>query len=127
MGNLGVFDDMIERKLLNLHTAYIAKVVSVSGSTAKIQPLGNVKAYGQKAKKQSPLSNVPIIQSARNKVTQKTISTGDKVAVLTPIKAGDVVVVVCCERNITDARKGINSTPVVGHHSMSDSVIVGIL
>jgi hypothetical protein len=127
MGNLRVFENIVENKLMNLHTAYLAKIVSVKGATAKIQPLGNVKAYGQKAKKQAPLSAVPIIQSARNKVTQKTISTGDNVAVLTPIKAGDIVIVVCCERNITDARKGINSTPVVGHHSMSDSVIVGIL
>lgn len=139
MGNLTVLENIMENKLLNLHTAYIAKVISTNGKTAKIQPLGNVKAYGQKAKKQAPLSNVPIIQSARNKVTQKSITyvtdvsnhiaskTTTNVAVLTPISAGDIVLVVCCDRNIADAQKGINSTPVIGHHSMSDSVIVGIL
>lgn len=118
-----IFEDMIHQKMMDMHTAYIAKVISTNGKTAKIQPLGNVKAYGEKAKKQSPLSSVPIINSARYKIKP---DAEDK-AVLTPIKAGDVVLVICCERNITEAKKGVNSTPVIGHHSMSDSVIVGIL
>lgn len=110
MGYGEVFNNMIEEKLLNMHTAYLAKVISTNGTTAKIQPLGNVKAYGQNAKAQSPLSNVPILKQARNEIT-----------------TGDIVLCVCCERSITDAKKGINSTPVIGHHSMSDSIIVGCL
>lgn len=135
MGYNTVINNIVEEKLMGLHTAYIAKVISTDGKTAKIQPLGKVKAYGEKAKTQSPLTKVPIIHSARNKVTQKSItylasssvSKTENIAVLTPIKAGDIVLVVCCERNISDAKKGINSTPVIGHHNMSDSVIVGIL
>ena len=119
---------MIDEKILSIHTAYLAKIISTNGSTAKIQPLGKVKAYGGKAQAQKPLTDVPIIHSARNKVTNKYISSVDEnLAVLTPLSAGDIVIVVCCERNITDAKKGINSTPVIGHHSKSDSVIVGIL
>ena len=53
MGYAGIFKDMINEELLSLHTAYIAKVLSTDGKTAKIQPLGNVKAYGKKAQKQS--------------------------------------------------------------------------
>lgn len=139
MGYGTVFQNMIDESLMNIHTAYIAKVISTNGTTAKIQPLGNVKAYGGKAKAQAPLSNVPILQQARNKVTSKQITyvysvenhTGrtktENFAVLTPISAGDIVLCVCCERNITDAKKGINSTPVIGHHSISDSIIVGVL
>ena len=139
MGYGTIFQQMIDEKLLNMHTAYVAKVISTNGITAKIQPLGNVKAYGGNAKAQAPLSNVPILQQARNKITSKTITyvysvsnhTGhtksEDVAILTPISAGDIVLCVCCERNITDAKKGVNSTPVIGHHSMSDSIIVGIL
>ena len=152
MGYGQVFENMIEEKLLDMNTAYLAKVISTDGKTAKIQPLGNVKAYGENAKKQSPLSNVPIIQSARYKMAMKersfvkdvsisttksydylTSATADtvketvNVIIPTAISKGDVVIVVCCDRDISEAKKGINSTPVIGHHSMSDSVIVGIL
>lgn len=123
MGYSKFLEAMIENKLMNLHTAYLAKVISVKGSTAKIQPLGNVKAYGESAKQQAPLSSVPIIQSARNKITVK----GETVKA-TPISAGDVVICLCCERDISNAKKGVNSTPAVNsRHSMSNSVIVGIL
>lgn len=46
---------------------------------------------------------------------------------VTPIAAGDIVICICGERNITDAKKGINNTPPAGHHSMSDAIIIGIL
>lgn len=139
MGYGEIFKNMIDEQLMSVHTAYLAKVISSNGTNAKIQPLGNVKAYGQNAKRQAPLSNVPILQQARNKVTSKTITyvesvsnhTGhtktQEIAVLTPISAGDIVLCVCCDRNITDAKNGVNSTPVIGHHSMSDSIIVGVL
>ena len=109
MGKFAAFENMINNKLLNLHTAYLAKVISLNESTAKIQPLGMTKAYGGKAQAQSVLSNVPILKH------------------ITEISAGDVVLCVCCERDITEAKKGNNSTPAIGHHSMSDSVIVGVL
>ena len=114
---------MIETKLLNLHTAYLAKVVSVKGNYAKIQPLGKVKAYDGVTKIQAPLSNVPIISSARNKL----IVTENAISEIKPIAAGDIVICVCCERDITEALKGKNDVPPVGHHSKSDSIIVGIL
>ena len=149
MGTFKAFENMIEKKLMNMHTAYLGKVLLVDGNTAKIQPLGMTKAYGEKAQKQSSLSNVPI---ATKKITTEKISVisetslnvekeGDTVknvslnvkrsditiAKETPIKAGDIVVCVCCERDISAAKKGVNTTPAIGHHSMSDSVIIGCL
>ena len=123
MGSLKVFENMIENKLLNLHTAYLAMVLSVNGNTAKIQPLGMTKAYGETAQKQSPLSNVLILNSAK----YKAVIEGEEIAQIKPISSGDIVLCVCCERDITEAKNGRNSTPAIGHHSMSDSVIVGIL
>ena len=104
-----VTEQMLNNKLLALHTAYLAKVVLVDENTAKIQPLGMTKAYGKAAQKQSPLSKVPIIKSAL------------------PVTKGDIVVCICCERNITEAKKGNNVLPPTGHHSMSDSIIIGVL
>ena len=128
MGNLKVFDNMIENKLLNLHTAYLAKVISSNGKTAKIQPLGMVRAIGESAKKQSPLANVPI---ATQRFVERTVNVGDGQTITVPqekpIAAGDIVVCICCERNITEAKKGKNVVPPIGHHSMSDSIIIGVL
>lgn len=152
MSGLNYIDDSIEKKLLDLHTAYLAKVLSVNGKYAKIQPLGKTKEIGKTAVTKAPLSNVPIVDSAKNKITTKDItfvskvslnvskSDGyvssvspnvttktEKVAVVKPIAAGDIVICVCADRDISEFKSGRNSTPSAGHHSLSDSVIVGIL
>ena len=140
MSGLSYFENIIESKLMMLHTAYLAKVLSTDGKTAKILPLGKVKAYGETAQDQKPLSNVPIIHSARWKMQEKELEyvtgiasgvTANKgktnVLVPTAISAGDIVLCVCCERDITEAKKGNNVVPALGRHSMSNSVIVGIL
>lgn len=123
-----VLDSLIEQKLLGLHTAYFAKVISVSGSMAKIQPLNMVKAAGQKAKKQAVLT-VPILPSA-HKHGWQTIYTeynSYSVPTLRSVESGDVVLCLCGERDISETRKGNFATPPLGHHRMSDSVIVGVV
>lgn len=135
MGSLGVFERIVEKKLLNMHTAYLAKVISSNGKTAKIQPLGMTRAYNEKAQAQSVLSNVPIACQKLKNHTYTVVTdpypnsrkTQITVAQVEPIAKGDIVVCVCCERDISEAKKGNNSLPAYGHHSMSDSVIVGVL
>lgn len=143
MGNMKYFENMINESLLSLNVAYIGKVLSYSNGKAKIQPLTMIKQYGKSAVKPSPLPNVPVIDSARYKLKSKTITavtgvsvSGDKanvtetkytVAEPVPIGAGDIVVCVCCDRDITETKNGNMATPPIGHHSMSDSVVVGIL
>ena len=138
MGSLKFFENMINARLLSLHTAYLAKVLSCNGNTAKIQPLGKVQAYGGEAQEQSPLSDVPI---ACTKIVSKNIEVVTSVSFdsneaettmlsipqVEPLAKGDIVICVCCERDISEAKKGKNTVPVEGHHSMSDSVIVGVL
>ena len=151
MHGMNYIDNAIEKKLLDLHTAYLAKVLSVSGTTAKIQPLGMTKMIGEKAQSKAPIT-VPIIKSAQHKIETKEITyvsdvslskskadgyvsdvtlnetkKTETIAVLKPIAKGDIVICVCADRDITEAKKGNNSVPSVGHHSMSDSVIVGVL
>lgn len=109
MGYLKYLDEIIETKLLGLHTAYLAKVISVSGKTAKIQPLGLYQNQDEKEEKQSVLTAVPFTKQ------------------VTDIKAGNIAVCICCERNITAAKQGKNVLPPVGHHQMSDSIIIGTL
>ena len=152
MGNMKFFEDLIDGRMLDMHVAYLAKVISTDGKTAKIQPLGLIKEYGEKAQKSAVLVDVPIIETARHTVKSEklTFLTDVKIkttqsngyltsatpectfetrnfAILEPLKAGAIVICVCCDRDITDAKNGKNATPKTGSHSLSDSVIVGVV
>jgi hypothetical protein len=128
-----VLNDLIEQKLLSLHTAFFAKVISVSGNNAKIQPLNMIKANGKQAKKQAVMT-VPILKNVRKFATKTvTITTemDDKFSITIPtvstISSGDIVYCACGEREITDNKKGKFSVPTTGHHRMSDAVIIGVI
>ena len=124
------FDEIVTKHLLDMSTAYLAKVIAVTSTTATVQPLGKVKQYGENAKKQAVVSNIPVLRNARNKIKRQTVTingTSYDLAVLTPIAAGDIVLCVVCDRDIAQALKGENSVPTTGHHSKSDSVVVGVI
>lgn len=113
-----VIKTMIENALMQTHTAFCGKVLSVSGGFAKVQPLNMVKAVGGKSQKQAVIVNVPIL-----KPTYKPDVSSEKY--VCDIKAGDTVFCVCAERDITETRKGKFALPVYGRHRLSDAVIVG--
>lgn len=147
MGMYKYLDEIMGNKLSGIHTAYLAKVLSVSGDTAKIQPLGLNQHADGTTSNQSVLTQVPIAQHVRHftlvkqsmsisdtwsgggSISPATHPTGDNVGHLKiePIRAGDIVVCICCERNISEAKKGVNSITPAGRHDMSDSVIIGLL
>ena len=152
MTMLSSIDNLIESKLLNLHTAYLATIISTNGTTAKIQPLNMFKQYGKAAEKLPAIPDVPILTHARWKtscekityVSDISINTKqangyitnislDKItktkdiAILQPLAEGDIVFCVCAERDISEAKNGNISVPTIGRHSLSDSVIVGVL
>jgi hypothetical protein len=134
MGNMSFFDAVVEKKLMDLHCGYIGRVVWTDGITAKVQPLGMIKQAGSNAAKaQAIVSDVPV--ACRYKFETKTLSyttgSGEKatqtVAVPKQIDKGDLVACLCADRNIAAARRGKNEVPPAGRHSISDSIIVGIL
>ena len=130
MGAMSFIDEIIDAKFLDLSTSYIAKVLSVSGAKATVRPLSKMKEYGSTAKAQADVPNVPILQNARNKITKKTVAIEGKnydLAVVTPLAKGDIVLCVVCDRDISQAIKGKSNVPAIGHHSKSDSVIVGVI
>lgn len=147
----GTIGNMVEEKLLNLHTAFIAKVISVqSESLCSVQPLDKIKAYGQKAKTQAVITHVPILNHVRHyslvkqSLTVKVSDTytgggsasispnphpsADNVGHLkvSPLKAGDIVLCVCAERDISSSVKGTSTTPPSGHHELKDAIVVGL-
>ena len=129
MGNMSFFNSLIERRLKDLHCGYIGKVVWTDGNTATVQPLGLYKETSNSAAKaQAVVSDVPV--ACRYKFTVKTIrcdSGSERVAVPVQIAAGDLVVCLCADWDITAARRGSNELPPAGMHDISDSIIVGIL
>ena len=144
MGNLKFFEELMESKLLDTHTAFVAKVVATDGKVATVQPLGYTKQYGKAAKEQANLIDIPVANGARYQYTlQKTtyvksIATSDghvtsvdydtkDFAVLTPLKAGDTVVCVCGERDISNAKSGVNAAVTVGRHSFSNAIVIAAL
>ena len=152
MSGASFISGAIEKKLLDLNVAFLAKILSINGETAKIQPLGMIKQVGETAKSKAPITNVPIIKSAQYKLTEKTLEYVSEVTISTtsadgyvtsvspnvtkkqenilvksPLGVGDIVFCVCADRDITEARNGKNSVPSIGHHPISDCVIVGVL
>lgn len=134
-------DDFVEQKLLDTHTAYIAKVVSVNGNRLNIQPLHMYKEYGTSASAYPVISNVPFIQ--RRFVVTDNIHTHDiadtslgdvSTAPYThnhevyeeEYSVGDIVLVVVCERDITNSLKGSIALPLTNsRHNLNNSVVIG--
>lgn len=104
---INVLKGMINNALMQTHTAFCGKVISVSGRTAKVQPLNMVKAVGGSAKKQAVIPDVPILQHVGT------------------VYKGDTVFCMCAERDISETRKGNFAIPVLGRHMLSSAVIVG--
>lgn len=134
MGSMAFIEALIEKKLLDLHCGYIGRVVSTDGKTATVQPLGLIKESGSASTKtQAVVSNVPV--ACRYKISTKTITYTDgngstrdqEIAVPVQIAKGDLVACLCADRDITEARRGNNAVPPAGRHSITDSIIVGIL
>lgn len=129
MGYMGFLNSAIEKKLRDLHCGYIGKVVWTDGVTATVQPLGLMKQTGGAAQAQAVVSNVPVASRYKFKAKQITDGNGNTVTVAEPIEiaAGDLVACLCADRDITEARRGNNELPPAGRHSITDSIIVGIL
>lgn len=137
MGN--VFDDIVEEKLMNLNTAFIAKVISMQGpNLCSVQPLDKIKAYGKDAKTQSVITRVPILNHVRryelvkqslSNTTPSSHPTAENEGHLRvkPLQAGDLVFCVCAQRDIASSVKGVSTVPPAGHHQIGNAVVVGWL
>ncbi len=115
---LKVIDNFIEEKLLNLHTAGLAKIVAVSDKTADIQPLSLIRPIGGIPQKQAVLNKVPILEH----VLYVSNQNGQQ-----PLAAGQVVMYMCCDREISQTKNGKINLPANGHHEIGNAVIIGRL
>lgn len=127
MGSYKYLDEILNNKLSNVHTAYLAKVLSTHDNTAKIQPLGLVQNADGTTSKQSVLTQVPICTNVKHYVTSGSSGSEPSNIQVQPLAAGDIVVCICCERDISQAKRGKNVLPPKGRFSQSDSIIIGVL
>lgn len=118
-------NNMINQRLMDTHTNFIGKIVSLEFNIAKVQPLTMVKVYGEKAKTAAVLVNVPILLPYKyvykvDEVTNELIGIEQQ-----ELNAGDTVYCGVCERDITEAKDGNLAAPSVGRrHNLSDSVLI---
>lgn len=125
MKNSNVFGDMILEQLMNTHVAFFGKVVKMNGpDECSVQPLDKIKAYGQAAKSQAVVSKVPILNHVRRMTLVERADHAGHLKV-EPLRAGDIVLCVCCDRDIASSRKGGSVVPPVGCHDLSNAVVVG--
>ena len=110
MGYLSVIQTIVENKVMDMHTAFLGKVLTYQDETATIQPLLSTKEKNEEAQPAAILLRVPVCRHAR------------------PLETGHLVCCICGERDITEARRGdIPTSSPTGHHSMSDAIVVGVL
>lgn len=149
-------DNMITNAVNNIHTAYLARVVRVNGNRATVQPLSRYQETGQQAAEQAVVSAF-ILNQAQHYLSTLTITpvtnvtptfqtqtidgvtftyvksvtpTTQSYTVVSsrPIQAGDTVLCVACERDISGQTFGQITTPDPSkNYSLSNSVIVGIV
>lgn len=131
--NGAVFTNLIDQKLLNLHTGFFAKVLSINGDmleerTAKVQPLNMVKPVGGEAQKQAVMT-IPVLRTAQKFKKRNVTVNNSTFSVVEPcgIEKGDTVYCLCAERDITETKKGKFAIPPLGHHKISDAVVIGVI
>lgn len=144
MQGMSIGHGQMEQALLRLHTAFLGRLVEFDegAGTASVQPITLTKPVNAVPVKQPLLKNIPVLANARYKLrymdppyckaqgSEGSITGNliqDKHITMEPMKAGDIVLCVTCERDITAARHGYSEVPTLGHHQQKDSIVVGVL
>ncbi len=115
---------IVDQRLLDIHTNYIANIVSIDINKVTVQPLNMIKAYGRKAQKAAVIGDIPIIMPYKyvymvDKETNKVKRIEQR-----ELETGDTVYCGVCDRDITEAKKGNISAMTGRHHNLSDSVVI---
>lgn len=125
-------ESLINGKLINIHTAFIGKVLTVNGNTARVQPLTYSKNISGELKEQTPVA-VYIPQNIKVKQETITYRTGQDsskaITVIAPdtITSGDIVYCGVSERDITAENLSGKIAKPTRHHDINDSVILAVL
>ncbi|MGY3186440.1 hypothetical protein [Lysinibacillus sp. TE18511] len=146
------FNGQQQSILMNLNTAMPCEVLAYDETKrrAKIQPLFQVKEYGQTESSLAPIENVPVIfqrykvhNNAPISITTDTaphaqysgtgehvhnvITFTESVEMIPDLRNGDIVQVIFNQRSIDEAMNGKNAFPGTARmFDIHDAVIVGV-
>ena len=116
--------NIIEQRLMDTHTNYLANIVSIDINKATVQPLNMVKIYGQKAQKTAVISDIPILIPYKYVYTVDKATNKVKSIEQEELEVGDTVYCGVSDRDITEAKKGNIAAVTNRHHNLSDSIII---
>lgn len=118
-------NNMINQRLMDTHTSYLGKIISIDLNLMTIQPLSMYKVYGETAKTSSIIKNIPVLCPYKY-VYKVDEETNELVEIEhQSLEVGDTVYCGVCERDITEAKKGNIAASSIGrHHNLSDSVVI---
>ena len=125
-------EQLINEKIINLHTAFIGKVIGVNDNTARIVPLTYSKNIGGTLKEQTPVSaRIPQnIKVKRKDITYRVSdNTSETTTVIVPdeLVVGDIVFCGVSERDITSENIIGKTIEPTRHHDINDSVVLAVL
>lgn len=125
-------EQIINEKIINLHTAFIGKVIGVNDNTARIVPLTYSKNIGGTLKEQTPVSaRIPQnIKVKRKDITYRVSdNTSETTTVIVPdeLVVGDIVFCGVSERDITSENIIGKTIEPTRHHDINDSVVLAVL
>jgi len=120
------FDDLLEERLADLHTAMPCRVERFDEATGKtdVTPLFKRKFRGHAAQEMPLLTGLPTLKRKR-KVSDDPVSYEVYPLDLEP---GDIVLVIFAERALDNALTGFPVDPVYSRkHALKDGIVIGLL
>lgn len=130
---MNFYENLVQQAVMRIHTAFIAKVISVNEKYAQVMPLMYSKSGSGVLFEPAPVTAFvpPNIKYARKDITYTTTTDGptETTTVLVPeeLAPDDIVLCAVCERDISNAVNGIMAEPSIRHHDINDSVIIKVL
>lgn len=133
---MNFYENLVQQAVMRIHTAFIAKVISVNEKYAQVIPLMYSKSGSGVLFEPAPVTAFipPNIKYARKNITYVASISSDgteyeTTTVLIPeeLAPDDIVLCAVCERDISNAVNGIMAEPSIRHHDINDSVIIKVL
>ena len=124
-------DTYINSKIINIHTAFIGKVLSVNGSIARVQPLTYSENTSGDLKEQTPVAvyipqNVKFKRETITYMKSQYDAATETVIVPDTVACGDIVYCGVSERDITAENLSGKIAKPTRHHDINDSVILAV-
>lgn len=125
-------EQIINEKIINLHTAFLGKVIGINNKTARVVPLTYSKNISGVLKEQTPVSaRIPQNIKVKRKDIMYRVSdnTSETTTVIVPdeLVVGDIVFCGVSERDITSENIMGKTIEPTRHHDINDAVVLVVL